>query len=465
MNFVSVRVGSKYGADYVNRLHDMLARHYEGDQVHFCITDDPNSLPPGINPIPADPAYPGWWQKVRLFEPGLFEGLTAYFDLDVVITGRLEDLKPGIIADWMWPCYNSSVMVWEPGDHAEIFTKWTPDLITAKTRLIPPECLPKGQDNGGDQEWITEVSTWETFPAEWFLSYKMNPGWPPNTSKAVVFNGKPKPDEVEGWVQDVWKIGGFTVPPKLDGMNVSSDYAYDNIRANVQRDLPWFTGFDKQERDCVIVCGGPSMRGKVSAIRDRKRRGAKIVTVNNALGYLMDNGLTPDTHVMLDARPENVEMIRDAPKIKYFIASQVHPSVFDALEGRDVTLWHSAMHSGEEMREIVEPWWDTRPVIFVPGGGTVGLRTLWLAQLSGYKTIHIYGMDSSYSNGEHHAYPQALNDEDGTVQVKMGENTYKCAAWMVRQAKEFEGTKAELEALGVKLFVHGEGLIPDIARR
>jgi len=452
IHVVSVRVGQKYGPEYVLRLHDMIARNLREDQKHYCLTDDPDSLPEGIAAIPANPALEGWWQKCFLFSPEMpwDEGdEILYMDLDVCVTGRLEGLLHGIIQDWYYDCYNSSVMRWRHGEHRAIWNLLPRDVSTY----------------GGDQDYIKVVSDWQTFPPHMFVSYRKDAvNWPPEGCTAVIFHGRPNPHEITtGWVPDVWKVGGYTSLPVMDGMNVSDEFAYDNIRQNVKRDLEWFSGFDTQGTACVIVAGGPSMKENVKAIKDHKRRGARIVTVNNALGFLLSKGVKPDAHVMLDARADNVGMVEDAPKdIRYFLASQVHPCVFDALSGHDVVLWHSGMHDGEELWSIVKPWEETKPIVFVPGGGTVGLRTLYLAWLSGYRKIHLYGFDSCYHGEDHHAYAQSLNDDDATQTVVMGDKTYRAARWMVRQAMEFKDQLAFLKDKGVKVFVHGRGLIPDI---
>lgn len=473
INIVSVRVGSKYGHEYVERLHDGIARHLAEEACHWCLTDDPDSLPEGITPIAYNRALPGWWQKIAMFDtsrmPWAYGEEVLYMDLDVCVTGRLEGLPHGIIKDWHWPCYNSSVMRWRHGEHQAIWSRFTPDVIDRPTESLKG-LLPAGQVNGGDQEWISQVSAWETFPPEWFVSYRDAVAWPPEACKAVIFHGSPKMDEVDqGWVPGVWKVGGYTAFPELKGMNVTHDFAYANVRANVLRDLPWFTGFGEQLKGCVIVGGGPSMKDSLRQIKDHRKRGLKIITVNNALRYLTERGVAPDAHVMLDAREENLHMIEDAPKdVRYFLASQVHPCVFDALSGHDVVLWHNGMGSGEEIMEIIKPWFDEgpdqRPCVLVPGGGTVGLRAINLAWLSGYKKIHLYGFDSCYRDGAHHAYSQSLNDGEPTQEVVMGDKTYICARWMIRQAMEFQSQFAYLRDRGVKLIAHGAGLIPDMGR-
>lgn len=487
VHFVMVWVGDRYGVEYPATLADMLIRNAsELDEFTVeCVTDRPSELPEGITPIAADPTLPGWWAKIALFSPDMpWEAgdRIVYFDLDVAITGRLEDLAEtkGIIQDFHWPCYNSSVMVWDHGEHRHIWEGFAPEVMSRPARADLAPLLPKGQVNGGDQEWITAVSDWPTFPAEWFRSYRDCHAWPPNRCKAVIYHGQPKPHEVTtGWTPNVWRVGGLTSLPEFKGVNTSEDMRLEHVRLSVQRDLPWFTGFRDEGRTCAIVCGAPSMKDHIADIRAQKRRGVRIVSVNNAWRFLVANGVTPDVHVMLDARPENAEFVKGAPKsMRFLIASQCHPDVFDALEGYDVVEWHNGYDKGnEKLQAILAPWWDEgpnqRPCILVPGGSTVGLRSLWLAAYSGFRTIHLYGIDSSYAeSGAHHAYAQTLNDQENVLDVVRGEKTYRCAPWMIRQAAEFaetwndlrNHTEVDRSPAPVTVHVHGRGLIPDIAR-
>src|SRR4051812_1955973 len=158
VNFVMVRVGTRYSPDYVAILADMIARNASNleEFAIWCVTDAPDELPEGVNAIPADPTIPpSWWAKLQLFSPAMpwAEGdRIVYFDLDVAITGRLEDLteRKGIIKDWHWPCWNSSVMVWDHGEHRQIWDTFTPEVMAKPSVELAPY-LPAGQINGGDQ--------------------------------------------------------------------------------------------------------------------------------------------------------------------------------------------------------------------------------------------------------------------------------------------------------------------------
>lgn len=464
-HIVMVRVGPKYGPEYVEILSDMLARNLsELDITPWCVTDDPSSLPADIGHIPADPRYPGWWQKVRLFSGDMpwDEGdRILYVDLDTVITGRLEDLidTKGIIKDWYYSAFNSSVMVWDHGEHRRVF------------ELLDPDAIPQ---NMGDQDWITlQAPDFPILPQEWCVSYRQSAREePPEGAKVVCMHGEPKPSEIVwGWVPEFWKIGGFRQLPNKGEVNVEQAQIIANIRSAVERDLPWFSGGDPRKQSCVIVCGGPSLKRSYAQIRDRQRNGARVVSVNNTLRHLLDHGIRPDSHVMLDARPENAEFVKEAPDgIRYLIASQCDPAVFEALKGRNVIVWHNiAQGLEDEFAPHAKDWIagkSQKPMLLVPGGGTVGLRAISLAWMSGYSKIHVYGMDGSYEGEEHHAYPQALNDGVIPTEVQLGHGgkRYRCALWMVRQAHEAKEAIVSLSAKGIKLYFHGSGLIPDMAK-
>lgn len=487
VNVVCVSVGPKYPMAYVETLLDMVLRNASTtphELACWCLTDRPGELPEGVAPIPAPEGLPGWWAKLALFSPDMPWApgeRVVYFDLDVAITGRLEDLveTKGIARDYGWPTYNSSVMVWDHGEHRDAWDRFSPEIMTrAPGPLVPAEALPAGTPNGGDQEFLTEIGGWDLLPAEWCVSYKWQAlAWPPSGSKVVIFHGDPKPTEIaKGWVPNVWKVGGFTSLPEMNGVNVTHDHLKANIEANVTRDVPWFTGFKDNKRRAVIVGGAPSLLDHIADIKAHKRAGASIITVNNAWRVLVEHGITPDNHVMLDARAENAAFLEGSPAgTRYLVASQCHPAVFDALEGRDVVMWHNGFGDNEILRQALDPYWDEgpnqRPCVIVPGGGTVCLRALWLATFAGFKAIHCYGMDSSYHGDQHHAYAQTMNDADAIMEVVMlddrtgEERRYRAARWMVRQASEFRETYADLKARGVQVFVHGKGLLPDIARQ
>jgi hypothetical protein len=187
-----VKMGDKYGPEYVTRLRDGVARHLAAPHNFVCFTDDPV---PGVKCYPLPAELPGWWAKLGLFR---LKRPLIYFDLDVVITGDLSPLLKwqsfSAIKDWWLKGINSSVMVLT-GNEAHVWDRFKPDVMD--------RCY------GGDQQWIGEQfpPNLKTFPPHWFPSLKANSCWEsaPEGAMAVIFHGNPKPAECGGWVADAWR--------------------------------------------------------------------------------------------------------------------------------------------------------------------------------------------------------------------------------------------------------------------
>lgn len=466
VTIVCVNVGPKYPMEYVAILRDMVTRHLPTGQYTFaCLTDRPDELPAGVLPLSADPALPGWWQKVKLFDPALgLSGRIVYFDLDVAITGRLDDLiaTPGIIQDWHYPAYNSSVMVWDAGDHADIWSRFTPADMERPSDLAPGAIWT-------DQDWMYRLGGWNTFPSAWCVSYRSHAvAWPPRHASVVCFHGEPKPHQVkDGWVPQSWKIGGMYDLRIVGAPNVVDEKIKDHIRVNCARSpMRWYIGRHPHDEPIMIVGGSPSVKGLIPSIKRRHQAGAHIMAVNGSAAFLRSHGIIPDVHVILDARPENIAFLADPhPHTFHLLASQCDPSLFDHLAAKsaDVGMWHAMLYHGHE-REISELA-RGRPWQLIPGGSTVMLRSMFLAATSGCQTMHIYGMDSSFAGRTHHAYDQHLNAADEPMSIVWRGKSYQAAPWMIRQATEFQDDHwIPLTKAGGRIFVHGDGLIPDICQ-
>lgn len=100
-NVVCVKFGTKYSADFVNKLYNDIKRLTKSEFKFFCYTDDAEGIGKDITIIHplGKPTLKGVWNKLRLFDPQMpFEGKTYYFDLDVKI---LKDpLMRDDPADW-----------------------------------------------------------------------------------------------------------------------------------------------------------------------------------------------------------------------------------------------------------------------------------------------------------------------------------------------------------------------------
>jgi hypothetical protein len=246
----------------------------------------------------------------------------------------------------------------------------------------------------------------------------------------------------------------------MSHVNTDAEQRIQHIESCLSRPLLETVGLPANKKQMVIVGGGPSLRYQLPQIRARKAKKAEVWATNGTHDYLISKGITPDYMVMMDSREESARFVQNPHKdVTYFIASQCHPSVFDALKDQKVFIWH--VHAPETQETILKNS-KSRELLMIRGGSTIGLRAMCLGAALGYRAIHHYGMDSSYDEAEHHAYSQALNDGEEIKVIEYKGKKFICSAWMLDQAEDYENQIEALESAGIRVFAHGTGLIPFI---
>lgn len=461
LHLCCIRAGTAFAPAYVDILFDSVRRNLaDGIEGEFvCFTDQPDKLADGIvvRPLPAD--LPGWWSKLALFRTDLFPAgdRVLFFDLDTVITGRLDEIAAydgpfAILRDFYRPDgLQSAVMAWEASQAADIWTSF-------EAAGCPQD------DPNGDQAWIERHGPKEparlqdVFPGL-FASYKPLTSAPTKAS-VVVFHGLPRPADVTtGWVPEVWKIGGMS-RAELDSVcNTEREAILSNVRHAVSLSLPWVDIARPHDGHAAIVGGGPSVKNLLGELRWRKATGQQIIALNGAAGFLAKASIRADAHVMVDARPINAAFLAGHDGLA-LLASQCAPETFEQAckAGLPVEIWHA---NTDGVSELLAD--EARPVHLVGGGSTVGLNAMVLAWMRGYRNIHLYGYDSSFSGDDHHAYAQPQNDGDRVIDALFNGRRFKTTAWMVQQVNEFQPLAAGMIADGATITVHGDGLLPAVA--
>lgn len=247
--------------------------------------------------------------------------------------------------------------------------------------------------------------------------------------------------------------------------NTSDDHLLENVKSACGRPLSWIQEVDAHDRIAVLIGGGPSLADHASCIELGllAEKGAVFFALGNSAKWLRENDYPVHFQVILDARPGNAEFVADNLAHGYLIASQCDPSVFDAVEPRNVFLWHSYMDGiGEAIAQAVPP--PRQKHALIVGHHTVGLTALNLAFAMGYRTIHLFGYDSSSRDASGHAFPQTLGVGHAEMEVTAGGTSFTGQPAMIGQAERFPKVASELANLGCEIFVHGDGLLPTIAR-
>jgi hypothetical protein len=98
VNFITLKWGTKYGPEYVNRLYANLKNAYTGKFNFYCFTDDAQDINPAIHirdiqELRPDPTQCFTVEKIFLFDPDIIKlsGNFVLLDLDILI---INDLYP-----------------------------------------------------------------------------------------------------------------------------------------------------------------------------------------------------------------------------------------------------------------------------------------------------------------------------------------------------------------------------------
>ena len=457
IRIVCVNSGDFYSNEYVNILADSIVRNISDEiSVKFtCFTNNPQGLDIDIDvmPLPVELEGRGWFNKLYLFKNYLFpdNDRIIYFDLKNVIVSDITSVLQydgglAILRDFFTPRrWQSSLMSWKANTLGDIW-----DLYVSHK-------YPKIE--GGDQVWIQNCFTnqdrlftddesfypfvgavgvdyWQDLLPDAFHSYKASgciSGIPKN-AKIVFFHGEPRPDQItDGWVPQVWKIGGVAAFDSMSKCNTPRDVVISNIRQALTMPVNrYMEPVPAHERHVVIVGGGPSIKGYVNELKTRAEHGQHIVAINNSWRWCEENGIHVGSQVMVDARDGNIDFVPSSESsIKRLYATQCSPAVLQAAGTEHLTLWDNLI------LDLVPDFDNTNSMFWIGAGTTAGVRSIYLMYVLGYRNFHIYGFDSSYEDGQGHAYEQKLNVGERVIDISLGDRKFRAAPWMVAQVHDF----------------------------
>lgn len=198
------RSGGIYDASWVYALRRGLNRHAPDAHLRI-LTDRPAELPPTFDVVRLEHGWSGWWSKMELLRPGIFDGPTLYVDLDSLILGDLSvfsDLTApvALLSDFYRPHLGQSGVLWfTPGEETErLWQEWTesPKIHMRRYR--------------GDGEWLhahaPNASRLQDLVPGAIASLKVHARQaPPADVHLVACHGRPKLDDpAAGWAHAAW---------------------------------------------------------------------------------------------------------------------------------------------------------------------------------------------------------------------------------------------------------------------
>ncbi len=220
---ICMKWGTRYGADYVNRLYGMVARHLSLPFQLVCFTDDAQGIDERVSirdlpplELPAETPERGWNKLTTLqAELGGLQGEALFLDLDVVIVDQIDDFftypaEFAIILDGKLrrrQIGNSSVYRFKIGKYDDILQHFRRDFAHIQRRYRNEQAFLSAEIRKRG-----ELSFW---PEAWCPSFKYDcmPSWPmtyfcdapiPKGAKIVVFHGHPKPPEAIAGISRKW---------------------------------------------------------------------------------------------------------------------------------------------------------------------------------------------------------------------------------------------------------------------
>lgn len=249
-------------------------------------------------------------------------------------------------------------------------------------------------------------------------------------------------------------ISGFQVVGVLN-----TDDRWDNVKASTDTIDKRVRLSGPHARRAIVACYGPSLRDYVTRLSDEMAEcngQADIISVSGAHDFLLSHGIVPTYHIECDPRAHKADNIKAAhPDVQYLLGSCVNPVVFDKLCGADIALWHvgTPEHSHRFAKELGE-----NPKLIIPGGGSVGLRSIPLLYCMGYRDFSIYGMDCSFADdGQMQWAGQHAGKRQEVMTVNVGGRLFASSPQLISYATDF--IESIQKVSDCEFRVYGDGLL------
>lgn len=233
--------------------------------------------------------------------------------------------------------------------------------------------------------------------------------------------------------------------------NTEESVRTDNIRATFVRGYIRFNELmDTAKTPTVSIVGsGTSLSWAYKDIV------GDIIACNSAHDFLVGKGIVPKYAMFWDAHPVIAKFAQKPHRdVTYLVASRCHPDLFKALAGYRVVVFHAM--GGEPVEQFLIETNRMEPI--VAGGSSGVTRATHLAGFMGYKDMHLFGADSSYGDEITHVGGSIIDQKK--MNLRVCGKQFVTAPWMALQVADFKILGPHLMSMGVKLTIHGTGMLP-----
>lgn len=211
-----IKWGTRYDANYVNRLFAMIDRNMNQAFTFVCFTDNSEGLRKEIQSLPLPElgvphptGVPGKWPKVALWNKDLFglEGTALFVDLDSVIVDNIDPFfeygEPDDVIlsrNWLKPLKKlgqTTLFRFPVGKHSYMLDEFQADSQAVAERFQFEQHYVTHNIRGGVKFW----------PKDWVKHYRFHclgnnyllrytrPAKIPEGARIIAFPGEPNPQE------------------------------------------------------------------------------------------------------------------------------------------------------------------------------------------------------------------------------------------------------------------------------
>lgn len=187
--------GGDFDIRYVEALVYQLREYGKYRGSICCLTDCPNAVAQLRDPIPIQLHYgwPGWWSKIELFRPGLFDSDVLYLDLDTLVMHNINELMKALdrvsraipvflrgnhskarAHNWM----ASGMMFWRGDQLTHLFDSFiqaNPNQVIREQAQLPKEAGQRGDQGFIRRAIQTSYTFFQDIPLpEDYIMFKKN---------------------------------------------------------------------------------------------------------------------------------------------------------------------------------------------------------------------------------------------------------------------------------------------------
>ena len=247
------------------------------------------------------------------------------------------------------------------------------------------------------------------------------------------------------------------------------EHIKNNIETNTPKIKRWIDEKGAINEDTIIVASaGPSLVDYIDDIKEKQKKGAKVVCVKHSLPTLLKHGITPYACTILDPRSIEGEsthgvvrktLFENIPaETKLLVASMTDTSVLDYLLTKtdNIIGFHAFSNAVSKY-----PFLNGKYLI--TGGTCAATRSVGLFHTVGFRNFHLYGFDSSllekpkdYDKKRPDGMPLFMNVgiEDGNIDAEKFWTTGELLAL----AQDVE-QMLDSQVLDLNIDIHCKGLV------